>query len=197
MYLQGGWETDEATAAEAASREAYEEGGIRGITGATLSPTHAMSKSETIPVRCEWFVCYVDELLNEWPEGFERSRIVVSLDEAINLVHRPEHRMALQEVITYTIYTPILYVNLHVLFYLINQVKQRRLEQLNISTPIKPKIGYSFGFLMSKTSFGILLIGVLVTTFSVSGRNLKSNLISLLTSSWKSLFRKFGSEVKH
>jgi 8-oxo-dGTP pyrophosphatase MutT (NUDIX family) len=95
---QGGWEMDEATAAEAASREAFEEGGIRGITGASLSPTRAMSKGDTVPVRCEWFVTYVDELLNEWPEAFERSRIVVSLDEAIKMVHREEHRMALEEV---------------------------------------------------------------------------------------------------
>lgn len=57
-----------------------------------------MSKNETVPVRCEWFVVYVDELLNEWPEAFERSRIVVPLEEAINLVHRKEHKAALEEV---------------------------------------------------------------------------------------------------
>ena len=94
---KGGWEDDEPTCEHAAVREAYEEAGTKGITGASLCPAEVTSKSGTRQ-RIEWFVLYVTELVDDWPERAQRNRVVMSLEESIQRVHRPEHRKALEEV---------------------------------------------------------------------------------------------------
>ena len=96
--MQGGWEEDEPAAEVAATREAYEEAGVQGIIGATLSPATVDAKSQAHLVRVAWFVLYVDDLKAAWPEADERCRCVVPLDEALGLVARKEHRDAILEV---------------------------------------------------------------------------------------------------
>lgn len=95
---KGGWEEWEPNAEDAAVREAFEEAGVRGISGGPLAPAEMTSKSGGHSVKVFWFASYVSEMLDEWPEGRERKRTVVGIDEAIKLVHRPEHRKALVEV---------------------------------------------------------------------------------------------------
>ena len=96
---KGGWELDEPYAATAAERESYEEAGVKGIIGAELhQKAEYMAKSKKNAIRVRWFVLYVTDLLEEWPESSQRRRCVVDISEAIALVKKPEHRQALEEV---------------------------------------------------------------------------------------------------
>jgi ADP-ribose pyrophosphatase YjhB (NUDIX family) len=95
---KGGWEDWEEKVSDAASREAFEEAGVRGIIGATLSPTQVRSKNGGHLVRTEWFVSYITEVLGDWPEREQRLRCIVSIEKAISLVHRSEQRQILEEV---------------------------------------------------------------------------------------------------
>jgi len=97
---KGGWEDDEPTACEAALREAFEEAGVRCVPGASLADTRVEPKAGVNKpvVQVHWFACYVTELVDQWPEAAERDRQVVSLDEALELVTRPEQKAALLEV---------------------------------------------------------------------------------------------------
>lgn len=93
---KGGWETDESVHS-AASREAFEEAGVQGTIGTTLKVAEAKSKSGQCQ-RINWFVYHVTALSDDWPERSERNRIVVPIEEALQMVHRPEHRAAILEV---------------------------------------------------------------------------------------------------
>jgi len=96
---KGGWEDWELNAADAAAREGFEEAGVRGISGASLESAEVTSKNGGHAVKIHWFVCYVTELADNWPEDQQRNRIVVEIKEAIGMVHRPEHKRALEEVL--------------------------------------------------------------------------------------------------
>ena len=96
---KGGWEQDEPYAATGAARESFEEAGVRGVMGAGLEyEGEYTAKSKAHRIRIQWFVLYVTDLLPEWPESAKRKRRLFTLDEAISLVKKEEHRLALQEV---------------------------------------------------------------------------------------------------
>jgi diphosphoinositol-polyphosphate diphosphatase len=91
---KGGWEVNE-TAQEAASREAYEEAGLRGTITRTLG-TFCFNSKAGCPCRLTAFAMDVHQMLESWPEDSSRTRCTVSISEALQLVTRDEQRAALQ-----------------------------------------------------------------------------------------------------
>lgn len=83
---KGGWESDESEA-EAASRESYEEAGVRGRVGDRLAIyTHTGKLGER--QRHAYFALQVDEVLSEWPDSAKRRRVWVPLAAASALCTR-------------------------------------------------------------------------------------------------------------
>ena len=92
---KGGWEEDE-TVEEAARRECYEEGGLRGeLREGHVDVTHVNSHGVTCKTR--FFVMDVVEVLDLWPEMHRRRR-VVSVAEARELLRKGTLQRALDEL---------------------------------------------------------------------------------------------------
>lgn len=100
---KGGWEMDEATAQDAACREAWEEAGIickvtydLGCIEEKRSPSQ-MTKEAPRAIY-HFFEATVDKLENEWPESHKRNRKWCTYAEAAHaLKDRPELLAALNK----------------------------------------------------------------------------------------------------
>lgn len=99
---KGGWELDEATAAAAAEREAWEEGGIicnnlkdLGMI-ADIRPTNAVTKNAP-KASYQFFEATVTEERSSWPEAHKRTRAWYTFSQASQLlINRPELLEALK-----------------------------------------------------------------------------------------------------
>lgn len=99
---KGGWELDEATAAAAAVREAWEEGGIickvdkdLGMI-ADLRTNGALTKSAP-KAKYQFFEVTVTEERSVWPEQHKRTRAWYTYAQAVQLLaQRPELLEALK-----------------------------------------------------------------------------------------------------
>lgn len=99
---KGGWELDEDTAAAAACREAWEEGGIvckvekdLGMIGDTR-PTSAVT-SKAPKASYQFFEVIVTEEKASWPEKHKRTRAWYTYTQAAQLLaQRPELLEALR-----------------------------------------------------------------------------------------------------
>ena len=99
---KGGWETDEATAQDAAKREAWEEAGVivsiaRGLgTIPDRRPPAELTKHAPRAL-FHFFEAQVDREENEWPEKHKRGRKWMKYAEAQEaLKARPELAEALE-----------------------------------------------------------------------------------------------------
>lgn len=81
MLPKGGWETDEATAGDAAKREAWEEAGIDPNSVAELRPLQPIADSNGKRVYY-FFEATVTGLLAQWPEMNQRARMWMTVDQA-------------------------------------------------------------------------------------------------------------------
>ena len=96
MLPKGGWETDEATAIDAAKREAWEEAGIHtSITkdlGKILDNRSPKQVSNSAPKALyQFYEVRVDKEEAEWPEKHKRGRMWMSYKDAKErLKTRPE-----------------------------------------------------------------------------------------------------------
>lgn len=99
---KGGWELDEPTAAAAACREAWEEGGIICKVDRDLGqipdtrPTSAVTKNAP-KANYQFFEVTVTEEKSNWPEKHKRSRQWYTFAQAAQLLaQRPELLEALK-----------------------------------------------------------------------------------------------------
>jgi diphosphoinositol-polyphosphate diphosphatase len=105
---KGGWETDEATAQEAACREAWEEAGAKCSVVYDLGTVHDNRKesskkgkdkegNEKVQALYHWFEAKVDKLETTWPEMSKRNRTWMTFAQAeAALADRPELLEALR-----------------------------------------------------------------------------------------------------
>ena len=99
---KGGWETDEATAADAAKREAWEEAGIQCVVtrdlGKILDTRTPKEVSSSAPKALyQFYQVRVDKEETEWPEKHKRGRQWMSYRDAREkLKGRPELIQALE-----------------------------------------------------------------------------------------------------
>lgn len=95
---KGGWETDEATAQEAAVREAWEEAGIVVKVNYDLGVIPEKTKgSETPKCSYQFFEATVERQEAQWPEMTKRSRTWMTFKQAeVALADRPELLEALR-----------------------------------------------------------------------------------------------------
>ncbi|KAG2261439.1 hypothetical protein Bca4012_013809 [Brassica carinata] len=107
VFPKGGWEDDE-TVLEAASREAMEEAGIKGILREVpLGVWEFRSKSSSLEDECclgggckgYMFALEVKEELTAWPEQENRERRWLSVKEALELCRYEWMQSALEEFI--------------------------------------------------------------------------------------------------
>ncbi|XP_010528113.1 PREDICTED: nudix hydrolase 13, mitochondrial-like isoform X2 [Tarenaya hassleriana] len=105
VFPKGGWEDDE-TVLEAATREAMEEAGVKGILREVpLGVWEFRSKSSSADAECckeggckgYMFALEVTEELEAWPERENRKRIWLSTEEALELCRYEWMRRALKE----------------------------------------------------------------------------------------------------
>ena len=89
-----GWPQDGATPAEAATTEAWEEGGVKGKARPVCLGIYSYSKeradSENMPCVVAIFPVKVENLSKDWPEAGVRKRRWFSLKKAAGLVDEPE-----------------------------------------------------------------------------------------------------------
>ena len=83
-----------STPAQAASREAYEEAGVKGsiVSSIPLGMYTYLKKlrsGETHTAKVEVYLLYVEKHLKKWPEKRERTLAWVSITEAMGLVEEP------------------------------------------------------------------------------------------------------------
>lgn len=104
IFPKGGWEDDESID-EAASREAFEEAGVKGIISATpLGEWIFKSKSKQnscgLQGACKGFMfgLQVTELLETWPEQVTHGRRWVPVEEAYGLCRYDWMREALDRL---------------------------------------------------------------------------------------------------
>ena len=96
MLPKGGWETDEASAADAAKREAWEEAGIHTTVtkdlGKILDTRTTKEVSKHAPKALyQFFEVRVDKEDADWPEKHKRGRAWMGYKEAKEkLKSRPE-----------------------------------------------------------------------------------------------------------
>lgn len=99
---KGGWEKDEASAAVAAAREAWEEGGIivrvEKDLGTILDTRPVTAATNNQPkVSYQFFEAIVTEERAEWPEKAKRERKWFTFAQATtHLAQRPELTEALK-----------------------------------------------------------------------------------------------------
>ncbi|XP_010476266.1 PREDICTED: nudix hydrolase 12, mitochondrial [Camelina sativa] len=103
VFPKGGWEDDE-TVLEAASREAMEEAGVKGILREDpLGVWEFRSKSSTVEDEClggckgYMFALEVTEELEDWPERENRQRKWLDIKEALELCRYEWMQRALEE----------------------------------------------------------------------------------------------------
>ncbi|XP_019096959.1 PREDICTED: nudix hydrolase 12, mitochondrial-like [Camelina sativa] len=103
VFPKGGWEDDE-TVREAASREAMEEAGVKGILREDpLGVWEFRSKSSTVEDEClggckgYMFALEVTEQLEDWPERENRQRKWLNVQEALELCRYEWMQRALEE----------------------------------------------------------------------------------------------------
>jgi diphosphoinositol-polyphosphate diphosphatase len=93
---KGGWETDEATAQEAACREAWEEGGVVCQITYDLGPI-SEKKGDKIKTEYHWYEATVEKLEDKWPEMERRQRAWMTFSQAEQALEgRPELLEALR-----------------------------------------------------------------------------------------------------
>mmetsp|Transcript_18045 Transcript_18045/g.23752 ORF Transcript_18045/g.23752 Transcript_18045/m.23752 type:complete len:195 (-) Transcript_18045:296-880(-) len=93
---KGGWDNDE-TIKEAASRESYEEAGVKGhITGESLV-TVDFEHNKGNKCRMSVFAMIVEEMLEDWPEKSKRNRSLFTAEDAVSLLKRPGMVEAVRE----------------------------------------------------------------------------------------------------
>ena len=89
-----GWPVDQATPAEAAETEAWEEAGVQGTASPVCLGIFSYSKEldpgETLPCVVAVFPLKVKKLLNDYPEKSERRRKWFSQKKAAKMVSEPE-----------------------------------------------------------------------------------------------------------
>jgi diphosphoinositol-polyphosphate diphosphatase len=96
---KGGWETDEATAQEAAVREAWEEAGIVVKVNYDLGVIPEKTKSSDAAPKASYhfFEATVERQEAQWPEMSKRSRTWMTFKQAeAALADRPELLEALR-----------------------------------------------------------------------------------------------------
>ncbi|KAJ7942884.1 Nudix hydrolase mitochondrial-like [Quillaja saponaria] len=81
MFPKGGWELDESVE-DAASRESFEEAGVRGIVECQLGQWSFISKRYGTYYEGHMFPLFVKEQLDLWPEKNVRQRIWMTVVEA-------------------------------------------------------------------------------------------------------------------
>ncbi|ESQ35533.1 hypothetical protein EUTSA_v10008801mg [Eutrema salsugineum] len=103
VFPKGGWEDDE-TVLEAASREAMEEAGVKGILReVSLGVWEFRSKSSSLEDECfggckgYMFALEVTEELEDWPERENRERKWLNVKEALELCRYEWMQRALEE----------------------------------------------------------------------------------------------------
>ncbi|CAH2038036.1 unnamed protein product [Thlaspi arvense] len=103
VFPKGGWEDDE-TVLEAASREAMEEAGVKGILREVpLGVWEFRSKSSSLEDECfggckgYMFALDVTEELEDWPERENRERKWLNVKEALELCRYEWMQRALEE----------------------------------------------------------------------------------------------------
>lgn len=77
------------TSQDSASKEAWEEAGVRGDIESQPIGSYQYRKWGGI-CTVDVYMLKVTEILHQWPEAHVRERIVVSTDEAIARVREPE-----------------------------------------------------------------------------------------------------------
>jgi 8-oxo-dGTP pyrophosphatase MutT (NUDIX family) len=91
--LPKGWPEADLSGAENAAREAFEEAGVTGKTGAGAIGRYLYLKEKRegggMPVNVEVFALQVTKQLDDWPEKGLRSMIWVPLDQAAAKVSEP------------------------------------------------------------------------------------------------------------
>lgn len=95
---KGGWETDEATAAEAAVREAWEEAGIVCRIVYDLGKVPELKPgSREVKAEYNFFEAAVEKQEAQWPEMHKRQRMWMTYAQAeAALADRPELLAALK-----------------------------------------------------------------------------------------------------
>lgn len=96
---KGGWEEDE-TAQEAASRETFEEAGVVGdlVEDNPLCIIEYESYKNGSCCRVRFYAMLVNDVLDHWPEQDSRDRIVVTVQEARQLISKAWMHEALDAV---------------------------------------------------------------------------------------------------
>lgn len=93
---KGGWETDEATPAEAAVREAWEEAGITCRINYDLGKVPE-TKDGKVKAEYNFFEATVERQETQWPEMHKRTRMWMTFAQAeAVLAERPELLAALR-----------------------------------------------------------------------------------------------------
>ena len=96
MLPKGGWETDEATAEDAAKREAWEEAGVIVTINRDLGYIYDYRKPDEMTTyapkaKYQFYEASVEEEKSEWPEQKKRDRKWMRYTEAKEaLKDRPE-----------------------------------------------------------------------------------------------------------
>ncbi len=97
--LPKGWPEEGLTLAEAAAREAWEEGGVRGTvaTHPIGSFTYRKLRKDgmTLDCRADVFVLIVDEICDQFPESDIRDRTWTHPHKAAKMVTEPDLRKLL------------------------------------------------------------------------------------------------------
>ncbi|CAN8312102.1 unnamed protein product [Cochlearia groenlandica] len=103
VFPKGGWEDDE-TVLEAASREAMEEAGVKGLLREDpLGVWEFRSKSSTLEDECfggckgYMYALQVTEELEDWPERENRERKWLNVKEALEMCRYEWMQRALEE----------------------------------------------------------------------------------------------------
>jgi 8-oxo-dGTP pyrophosphatase MutT (NUDIX family) len=98
--LPKGWLEPELTGCENAAREAFEEAGVTGKTGAGAIGRYLYLKEKRegggVPVSVDVFALQVTKQLDDWPEKGQRGMIWVPLDQAAAKVSEPALRDVLK-----------------------------------------------------------------------------------------------------
>jgi 8-oxo-dGTP pyrophosphatase MutT (NUDIX family) len=97
--LPKGWPMDDATPAEAAATEAYEEAGVTGVASNAALGFYSYRKAfggDDLPIVVAMFPLRVKKVFKDWPEKGERKRKWVSPKKAAALLQVPELRQMLR-----------------------------------------------------------------------------------------------------
>lgn len=93
--LPKGWPMHEATPAEAAATEAWEEAGVTGNPSPIAAGFYSYIKQydgDNLPIVVAMFPLRVKRVHKDWPEKADRKRRWFSRKKAATLLHEPELR---------------------------------------------------------------------------------------------------------